>query len=118
MRYARALSDDVTAIYVAIDPVETEKVKKKWQYWGDGVRLQIIESPYRRLVEPLIAYIDHMANLTKPSQMLTVVVPHFIPEHDVYTVLHMNTAAVLRRALIQRNGIVIMEIPYHIDESF
>jgi amino acid transporter len=117
MRYARSLSDDITAVYVAVEPVETEKVKRKWQYWGDGVRLQIIESPYRRLVEPLVAYIDQMANQTNPSQMLTIVVPHFIPEHTIYNALHMNTAAVLRDALIQRSGIVIMEVPYHIDES-
>lgn len=117
MRYARSLSDDITAVYVAIDPVETEKVKRKWQYWGDGVRLQIIESPYRRLVEPLVAYIDQIANLTSPGQMLTVVVPHFIPEHTIYNALHMNTAAVLRDALIQRDGIVIMEVPYHINEK-
>jgi amino acid transporter len=117
MRYARFLSDDITAVYVAIDPVETEKVKKKWDYWGNGVRLHIIESPYRRLMEPLVAYIDHMAGLTSAQQMLTIVVPQFIPEHGIYNALHMNTAALLRKALIQRNGIVIMEVPYHIGES-
>ena len=116
LRYARSLSDDITAVYVAIDPLETEKVKKKWESWGNGVRLKIIESPYRRLVEPLVAYIDQMAGLTATNQMLTIVVPHFIPEHAAFSTLHMNTAAVLRRRLIQRRGIVIMEIPYHIDE--
>jgi hypothetical protein len=116
LRYARSLSDDITAVYVAIDPVETEKVKKKWQYWGDGVRLQIIDSPYRRLIEPLIGYIDHLADTITPRQVLTVVVPSFIPEKGVYKTLHMNTAELLRKALIQKHDIVIMEVPYHIDE--
>ena len=114
LHYARSLSEDITAIYVAIDPLETEKVIKKWQYWGDGVRLKIIESPYRRLVEPLIAYIDQMANLTSPGHMLTIVVPHFIPEHGIYSALHMNTAEVLRKSLIQKRDVVIMEVPYHL----
>jgi len=118
MKYARSLSEDITAVYVAIDPVETEKVKKKWQYWGDGVRLQIIESPYRRLIEPLIGFIDHMAGKTGPHQMLTVVVPQFIPEHAIYNTLHMNTADLLRKALIQQHDIVIMEVPYHLDENY
>jgi len=118
MKYARSLSDDITAVYVALDPVEAEKVKKKWQYWGDGVRLQIIDSPYRRLLEPLKGYIDHMAELTGPGQMLTVVVPQFIPEHRVYNALHMNTAELLRKSLIQKHDIVIMEVPYHLDETF
>ena len=116
LRYARSLSDDITAVYVAIDPIETEKVKKKWQYWGDGVRLQIIDSPYRRLMEPLIGYIDHLADTITPRQVLTVVVPSFIPEQGVYKALHMNTAELLRKALIRQHDIVIMEVPYHIDE--
>ena len=118
LKYARSLSDDITAVYVAIDPVETEKVKKKWQYWGNGVRLQIIDSPYRRLLEPLKGYIDHMADTTSPHQMLTVVVPQFIPEHGIYNTLHMNTATLLRKALIKKHDIVIMEVPYHLDEMF
>ena len=118
LKYARSLSDDITAVYVAIDPLETEKIKKKWQYWGDGVRLQIIESPYRRLLEPLKGYIDHMADMTLPNQMLTVVVPQFIPEHGVYNVLHMNTAELLRKSLIKKHDIVIMEVPYHLNETF
>lgn len=116
LRYARSLSDDITAVYVAIDPVETEKVKKKWQYWGDGVRLQIIDSPYRRLMEPLIGYIDKLAGATMPRQVLTVVVPSFVPEQGIYKALHMNTADLLRKALIQQHDIVIVEVPYHIDE--
>ena len=118
MRYARSLSDDITAVYVAIDAVETDKVVKKWQYWGDGVRLKIIESPYRRLVEPLAAYIDQMASQITSRQMLTIVVPHFIPEHKIFNTLHMNTAELLRKALIKRHNIVIMEVPYHLDETF
>ena len=118
LKYASSISDDITAVYVAIDPVETEKVKKKWHYWGNGVRLQVIESPYRRLIEPLIGYIDHMADMTTPNQMLTVVVPQFIPEHTIYNTLHMNTAELLRKSLIQKQGIVIMEVPYHLDENF
>jgi amino acid transporter len=118
LRYARSLSPDITAVYVAIDPVETEKIKKKWQYWGDGVRLQIIDSPYRRLIEPLLGYIDRMADMTSPQHMLTVVVPQFIPEHGIYNALHMNTAELLRKALIQKDDIVIMEVPYHLGETF
>jgi hypothetical protein len=41
LRYARSLSDDVTAVHVSIDSAEAEKVKDKWVLWGDGVRLVI-----------------------------------------------------------------------------
>lgn len=114
LRYARSFSVDITAVYVAADPLEKEKLKKKWDTWGDGMRLHIIESPYRRLLEPLIAYIDQLADAIGPDEMLTVVVPQFIPQHWIYTGLHMNTAVLLRKALLKRRGIVIMEVPYHL----
>ncbi len=114
LRYARSFSNDITAVYVSADPQEEEKLKKKWAVWGDGVRLQVIESPYRRLIEPLIAYIDRMADLLGPHEMLTVVVPHFIPAQWIFSGLHMNTAALLRKALLKRPDIVIMEVPYHL----
>jgi len=114
LRYARSFSNDITAVYVAADPLDEEKLKKKWAVWGDGVRLHIIESPYRRLIEPLIAYIDQMADHLAPYEMLTVVVPQFIPQNWIYNGLHMNTASLLRKALLKRPDIVIMEVPYHL----
>ncbi len=117
LRYARSFSRDITAVYVAIDPLEEEKLKKKWATWGDGVRMHIIESPYRRLVEPLVAYIDQMADRLAPYEMLTVVVPQFIPQHRIYSGLHMNTASLLRKALLKRPDIVIMEVPYQLGKD-
>ncbi|KAF0108673.1 MAG: amino acid permease-associated region [Anaerolineaceae bacterium] len=114
LRYARSFSNDITAVYVSTDPLEDEKLKKKWATWGDGVRLHIIESPYRRLLEPLTAYIDQMADTLGPEEMLTVVVPQFIPQRGIYSGLHMNTAALLRKALLKQRDIVIMEVPYHL----
>ncbi|MDO9348412.1 MAG: permease, partial [Anaerolineales bacterium] len=76
----------------------------------------IIESPYRRLLEPLIAYIDQLADTISSDEMLTVVVPQFIPQHWIYNGLHMNTAVLLRKALLKRRDIVIMEVPYHLSK--
>jgi len=39
LRYARILSDDVTAVHVTIEPSDAEKVRQKWQTWGEGVRM-------------------------------------------------------------------------------
>ncbi len=114
LRYARTFSNDLTAVHVGVDPVETKKVREKWAIWGDGIRLQIIDSPYRELMEPLIEYIDNLAQLSSPTTMLTVVVPQFIPEHAIFKPLHMNTADLLRKALLNKYEIVIMEVPYHL----
>lgn len=114
LRYARTFSEDLTAVYVAIDPEETKKVIEKWDEYGDGIRLKVIESPYRELMDPLIEYIGELAENISPTSMLTVVVPQFIPERNLYKPLHMNTADILRKALLSKYDIVIMDVPYHI----
>ncbi len=114
LAYARLLSDDVTAVYVSIDPAEAAKVRKKWDLWGEGVRLVVLNSPYRLLVEPLLAYIEKVAANRKPNETITVVVPQFIPRHFWENFLHQQTALVLRMALLFKHGIVITEVPYHL----
>jgi amino acid transporter len=117
LRYTRSLSNDVTALFVALDPQEEERIKKKWDKWGDGVRLQVISSPYRHLNEPLLAYIDKMSKDLQPNEMLTVVVPQFVPDNPIYNVLHMNTALFLRNELLNRPNTVVMEVPYHVHDG-
>jgi hypothetical protein len=80
--------------------------------WGDGVRLHIIPSPYRRLFKPLTNYIEEMASERQPHEMLTIVVPQFVPAHWWQNILHMNTALILRGLLLQTRDIVVMEVPY------
>jgi amino acid transporter len=55
--YALSLSDDVTAIHVSMDGAEASKVRAKWDRWGNGVRLVMLDSPYRLMVEPLLQYV-------------------------------------------------------------
>ncbi len=115
LRYARTLSDDVTAVHVSIDPVEAERVQSKWELWGDGVRLVILDSPYRLMVEPLLAYIEDIAAKRQPNDIITVVVPQFVPKHAQHRALHYQTADALRTNLLSREGIVVADVPYLVD---
>ena len=114
LRYARLLSDDVTAIYVSLEPDDMEKVHKKWEKWGRGTRLVIVDSPYRLFLEPLLAYIEEILSARQPNETITIVVPHFVPGQKVYNALHMQTAEMLRRELLTKPGVVITEVPYQI----
>lgn len=115
LRYARLLSDDVTAIHVAIDPVEAEQVRERWQKWGEGVRLVILDSPYRLLVEPLLEYVEDITKQRQPNEILTIVVPEFVPRRWVTNALHAQTATLLRLALLFKPGIVITNVPYVVE---
>jgi amino acid transporter len=115
LRYARSLSQDVTAVYVALDAEEAEKVRAKWETWGEGVRLVILDSPYRQMLGPLLDYIERMDAARQPNEVITVVVPQFIPRSWLANLLHTQTAWMLRVALTLRPGLVIVDVPYHID---
>jgi amino acid transporter len=114
LAYARVLSDDVTAVHVSLDAAETEKVQSKWEEWGEGVRLVILDSPYRMLAEPLLEYIEGIAAARQPNEIITIVVPQFVPKKWWHNGLHMQTAWMLRLALLFKPGIVITDVPYQV----
>ncbi len=115
LRYATSLSDDVTAVNISMDPADTEKIKAKWDEWGEGIRLVILESPYRTLLEPLLEYIEEIASQRQPNEIITIVVPQFVPKRTIHNLLHTNTAFWLRAALLFKPGIVITDVPYQVD---
>jgi hypothetical protein len=114
LRYALTLSSDITAVHVAADPESIPKLERKWGEWGNGVRLVVLESPYRLLLEPLLDYIRKIAVLRQPSETLTIVVPQFVPRKWWHQLLHAQTAVLLRLALVNYSGIVITNVPYRL----
>ena len=117
LRYARMLSDDVTAVHIVIEPDDAEKTRKKWETWGEGVRLVMLDSPFRLFVEPLLEYIADLAEKRQPGEIITVVVPEFVSENRWTAALHTNTADILRTQLKNQHGIVITNVPYHVHEA-
>jgi len=114
LRYAKLLSDDVTAVHVSIDPAETEKVQKKWKIWGEGTRLIMLDSPFRLFIEPLLEYIEDIIENRQPNETITIVVPQFIPSKRWHRTLHMRTAEVLRQELLSKPGVVVTDVPYQV----
>ena len=112
--YALSLSRDVTVVHISIDPDQTEKLRHKWSWWGKGVRLVVIESPYRTFLEPFLEYVNEIRATLQPSERLTIVVPQFIPKHWWHNLLHTQTAFWLRFMLLNKRGVVITEVPYQV----
>ncbi len=114
LRYARTLSTDITAVHISVDSKDAHKVEEKWRQWGEGFRLVILNSDYRLFFEPLTEYIDHIENSCKPGDIITIVVPQFVPRNFFARFLHTRTAESLRKMLLNRENIVITEVPYQV----
>ncbi|MGA9398258.1 MAG: APC family permease, partial [Anaerolineaceae bacterium] len=115
LKYASTLSMDLTALHISIDQKETEKIEEKWAIWGEGVRLVVLQSPYREFLEPLLEYIDQLSEQLGPNEGITIVVPQFNSRHWWTRLLHARTAEMIRRSLLNLNNIVILEVPYQVE---
>ncbi|HET8631455.1 MAG TPA: APC family permease [Thermomicrobiales bacterium] len=122
LAYARSISADVTAVHVDEDPDAIAALREAWGRKAQGtpflrdVRLVTIESPYRALTGPLLAYIDEM-DRHDPADTLTVVLPEFVPAHWWEQLLHNQTALRLKAALLFRPGTVVINVPYHLERG-
>lgn len=113
LAYAHSLSPDVRAVHVTDDPEEAEAMRLRWERWGGDVPLVIVESPYRALIQPLLAYIDAVDN-RDPTEPITIVLPEIVPRHLWEYVLHSQTALRLKMRLFLRPNTVVVNVPYHV----
>jgi amino acid transporter len=116
LAYARSISPHVTAVHVAMDTEDVAALREAWEHWQkqlpeeEEIHLVIIESPYRSLFGPLLAYIDTIHELY-PEDTLTVILPEYVVSHWWEHLLHNQTALRLKAALFFRPGIVVTNIP-------
>lgn len=117
LNYARSLSDDVTAVYVEVDPNETPKIRRKWEEWGDGVPLVVLPSPYRSIVGPLVEYVDRIDDKRRRDQVVTIVLPQFVPTRWWHHLLHNQTAWLIHLAFLFRREVIVTHVPFHLQEN-
>jgi amino acid transporter len=119
LRYARSISDHITAVYVETDPGKAEKVRAAWDEWGQDVPLVIVPSPYRSLVGPFLDFLDETDREHNDGQLATVLLPEFVPARWWHHLLHNQSAVLLRLAMLygrRRLGYTraIIDIPFHL----
>jgi amino acid transporter len=119
LAYARSLSSHVTAVHIAVNEDEIKQMQAAWDKWQqqvpeeEDINLLIIESPYRSLIRPLLAYLDTIRE-RHPGDTLTLVLPEFMVAHWWESILHNQTAFRLKAALLFRPGIVVADVPQHL----
>ena len=112
--YAKTISNGhITALYINVDEESTQKLRAKWTGFVEGVELVVIASPYRSLVAPMIRYIDRRLQL-HPHQLVTVVLPEFVPAKWWHHLLHNQTSLMLKGALLFKPNVIVISVPYHL----
>jgi len=111
LRYAKSLrADFVEAVTVDISG-DPEAVRAKWDEAGLGIRLRVLESPYREII-PVI--IDYIRSIPRPTEdhVITVIMPEYAAEDPADQVLHDQTSFWLKVQLFGEPGVILTDVPY------
>lgn len=109
---ARALgSREVVAVAVHGNPARAQALKASWGQWNPGVRLEIIDSPRHSLVEPIVDYVQRVA---EGGRQIAVLIPEVEPRHRRYQILQNQRGLLLAAALRARTDVVVCVVPYRL----
>ena len=119
VRFASSMSSDVTAVYIELDPESTPHVLHEWQEWFPNIPLEVVPSPYRSMVGPLLDYLDKTDLKYNDGRQAVLIMPEFVPARWWQSFLHNQSAWLIRAALLYRRRKagyqhVLIDVPYHL----
>ncbi|MCS6805759.1 MAG: APC family permease [Acidobacteriota bacterium] len=115
LTYAKTISSDVRAVYVDLNIELARALRERWKQWHADIPLVVLESPYRSIIQPLLDYIDAVKR-DEQLDMVTVLLPEYVTPHWWQTLLHNQTALLIKGALLFKKGVIVISVPYHLEE--
>lgn len=120
LNVARSITTDIRAVYVSSDPEGTHTVRDHWAQAVPDVPLVVVESPYRAVIAPLVAYLD-VLDRSLPSDMKVpitfVLIPEYVARSWWERLLYNQASKQLRSTLLGRPHTVVINVPYRRDEA-
>jgi amino acid transporter len=115
INFGRALGTDIRAVYVTDDIDAAEALRARWANQLPDIPLVVVESPYRAVISPVVAYLDVLDQSWPPGReapITIVVLPEYVARHWWDRMLYNQTAKRLKAALVGREHTVIADVPY------
>lgn len=114
LHYARASGLNVRAVHIAINRKALPEVQSLWEQYGEKVPLDVLNSPYRSLITPVLEYVDRLLE-NDPDQVVTVVVPEAYSNKWHHRILQESVASQLKSALGKRKNVVVTNVRYFLE---
>ena len=111
----RSISEEVRAVYISDDPDSAAQLRADFERQIPGVPLVVVESPYRTLVGPMLAYLDVLDAAWPPDKsapITFVVLPEYVARSWWERILYNQAAKRLRKVLLGRPQTVVVNVPY------
>jgi hypothetical protein len=111
----RTISEDIRAVYISNDPASSAQLRADFERQLPGVPLVVVESPYRTLAGPLLAYLELLDAAWPPDKrepITFVVIPEYVARSWWERILYNQSAKRLRTVLLGRPHTVLVNVPY------
>jgi hypothetical protein len=126
LRFALQLSDDVIALHISTEGVDTSHLRRLWgekvdaaarSHGVSGPRLEIVHSPYRRVREPIVDFVRR-AEEDNPGRLVAVILPELAEPRWFVALLHNVEGAQLKTQLDIRGGerTFVIYVPWRLRE--
>jgi hypothetical protein len=117
LRYARTISDNVTAFSVVIDEESEKKLRSHYSKIITDIPLRVKYSPYRKVIEPLLDFIKSEEYNYQPGDIITVMLPQFAVRKWWQKLLHNGTRVFIERELMKHKHIVVSTMPLQLKDD-
>ena len=114
LTYAHSLGPPVTAVHIDVDDTQREKLDRQWENAGYEFPLEILPSPYRSIVEPLVSYLRERRRTAMPGTLISAIIPEFVVPGRVTQLLHNQTGLAIKGILAAEPGIAVTSVPFHL----
>jgi amino acid transporter len=110
LEYARSLNPaELKAVSVVTDPAEAERLAAEWSRWQIDCALEVVDSPYRSIIQPLVREVRELA--PSPMDAVGVVIPEFLVTRWWHSFLHNQTALLIKAKLLFEQNVVVVDVP-------
>jgi amino acid transporter len=111
VKVGETMGEEVQLVHVTLDPTEGELFRERVERQLPGVRVVLVESPYRALVRPFVRYLE-VSQAEDPSRLTIVLLPEHLPRHWWDRMLYNQNVHRIRAALVGRKDFVVLDTPY------
>ena len=111
VKVGQSMGEEVQIVHVTLDPIEGERFRERVERQLPGVRVVLVESPYRALVRPFVRYLE-VSQAEDPSRVTFVLLPEHLPRHWWDRILYNQNVHRIRSALVGRRDFVVLDTPY------
>jgi hypothetical protein len=116
IRFARTIASDLVAVHVDLGTASTQNFRENWMRQVPEVKLVVLDSPYRSLVDPVVQFVKQfeVEHRKDRDRFCVIVLPVFVTRHRWENLLHNQSTILLRTALRAQGTRVVTTVGFYL----